>query len=126
MKREVIVPEGAPKPVGPYSPAIRWGNLVFCSGQTGVDPKTGKLVEGVEAQARQTLENLSGVLQASGTDLAHAVKTTVFLTDINDFATLNAAYGEFFPNDPPARTTVAVTALPIGALLEIEVIAAVE
>ena len=126
MKREVIVPEGAPKPVGPYSPAIRWGNLVFCSGQTGVDPATGKLVEGVEAQARQTLENLSGALKAAGTDLAHAVKTTVFLTDINDFAKLNAAYGEYFPDDPPARTTVAVKALPIGALLEIEVIAAIE
>lgn len=126
MKRDVIVPEGAPKPVGPYSPAIRWGNLVFCSGQTGVDPATGKLVDGIEAQARQTLENLSGVLKAAGTDLAHAVKTTVFLTDINDFAKLNAAYGEFFPSDPPARTTVAVKALPIGALLEIEVIAAVE
>jgi len=126
MKREVIVPEGAAKPVGPYSPAIRWGNLVFCSGQTGVDPATGKLTDGVAAQVRQTLKNLSVLLEGAGTDLAHALKTTVFLTDMNDFATMNGVYAEFFPQEPPARTTVAVKALPIGALVEIEVVAGVE
>ena len=126
MKREVIVPEGAPKPVAPYSPAIRWGNLVFCSGQTGVDPTTGTLADGVAAQVRQTLQNLSVLLKGAGTDLAHALKTTVYLTDMNDFTTMNGVYAEFFPQDPPARTTVAVKALPIGALVEIEVIAAIE
>ena len=126
MNREVIVPEGAPKPVGPYSPAIRWGNLVFCSGQTGVDPKTGKLVDGIESQVRQTLENLSGVLKAAGTDLAHALKTTVYLIDMDNFSKMNAVYGEFFPDNPPGRTTIAVKALPLGAQVEIEVIAAVE
>ena len=126
MKREVIVPEGAAKPVGPYSPAIRWGNLVFCSGQTGVDPATGKLADGVAAQVRQTLKNISVLLAGAGTDLAQALKTTVYLTDMNDFATMNGVYGEFFPQDPPGRTTVAVKALPLGALVEIEVIAGVE
>lgn len=126
MKREVIVPQGSPKPVGPYSPAIRWGNLVFCSGQTGVDPGTGKLAEEFEAQVRHTLQNLSTILKSAGTDLAHAVKTTVYLTDMDNFATMNGIYKEFFPQDPPSRTTVAVKALPIGAQVEIEVIAAVE
>lgn len=125
MKREVIVPQGSPKPVGPYSPAIRWGNLVFCAGQTGVDPATGKLAETFEDQVRHTLQNLSTILKAADTDLAHAIKTTVYLTDIDDFAVMNGIYKEFFPQDPPGRTTIAVQALPMGARIEIEVIAAV-
>ena len=126
MKREAIFSKEGPQPIGPYSQAIRWGNLVFAAGQTGTDPKTGNLVDGVQAQTRQVLRNLNVVLQAAGTDLSHVLKTTVFLADMNDFGAMNAIYGEFFPSAPPARTTVAVKALPKGALVEIEVIAVIE
>ena len=126
MERKVVVSKDAPQPIGPYSQAIRWGNLVFASGTTGVDPSTGNLVEGVEAQTRKTLENLSTVLKAAGTDISKALKTTVFLTSMNDFSLMNAVYKDFFPSAPPARTTVAVKELPKGALVEIEVIAGIE
>jgi 2-iminobutanoate/2-iminopropanoate deaminase len=126
MKREAIFSKEAPQPIGPYSQAIRWGTMVFAAGQTGTDPKTGNLVDGVQAQTRQVLTNLNAVLQAAGTDLSHALKTTVFLADMNDFGAMNAIYGEYFPSAPPARTTVAAKALPKGALVEIEVIAAIE
>jgi len=127
MQREVIVSDRAPAAVGPYSQAIRSGNLIFAAGQLGIDPITKKLVEGgVAAQTRQALENLSAVLEAAGSSLAQVVKTTVFLIDMNEFSTMNAVYAEFFPAMPPARSTVQVSALPLGGLVEIEVIAVAE
>lgn len=123
-KKEVIIPAGGAKPVAPYSPGIRMKRFVFTSGQIGLDPSTGKLVEGgIEAETRQSLMNLKGVLEAAGSDLAHVLKTTVFLNDIDDYAAVNAVYAEFFTADPPARSAVQVAALPIGALVEIEAIA---
>jgi len=127
MQREVIVSDRAPAAVGPYSQAIRSGNLIFAAGQLGIDPITKKLVEGgVAAQTRQALENLSAVLEAAGSSLAQVVKTTVFLIDMNEFSTMNAVYAEFFPAMPPARSTVQASALPLGGLVEIEVIAVAE
>jgi 2-iminobutanoate/2-iminopropanoate deaminase len=125
-RREVILPENAPRPLGPYSHGIRMGRWVFASGTTGADPSTGKLVEGgVEAQTRQALTNLAGTLKAGRTSLAQVVKTTVFLTDLGAFATMNKVYAEFFPADPPARSTIQVAALPGGAAVEIEAVAVV-
>ncbi len=126
MPREVIHTDQAPAAVGPYSQAIRVGNLVFTAGQVGIDPVTGQLREGLEAQTRQIMANLQAVLQAAGTDLAHVVKTTIFMTDLSAFKQVNAIYGEYFPADPPARSTIQVAALPLGALIEIETIAVVE
>ncbi len=126
MPREVIHTDQAPAAVGPYSQAIRVGNLVFTAGQVGIDPVTGQLREGLEAQTRQIMANLQAVLQAAGTDLAHVVKTTIFMTDLSAFKQVNAIYGEYFPADPPARSTIQVAALPLGALIEIEAIAVVE
>jgi 2-iminobutanoate/2-iminopropanoate deaminase len=114
----------APAPVGPYSQAIRVGGFVFCSGQVGLDPATGKIVAGgVAEQTRQVLENLTAVLASANLTLAAIVKTTIFLIDIDDFATVNAIYGERMGTPPPARSTVAVAALPLGARVEIEAIA---
>ena len=124
MTREVIATDKAPAAVGPYSQGIRAGNLLFTAGQLGMDPATGKLAEGgIEAQTRQALTNLSAVLEAGGTSMAHAVKVTVFLQDMGDFQTMNGVYAQFFATDPPARTTVQVAALPLGGLVEIEVVA---
>ncbi len=113
----------APKPVGPYSPGIRVNGFVFCSGQAGVDPKTEKLVEGIENQTRQVFSNLKAVLQAAGSDLSRVVKTSVFLTHIEDFKKMNAIYADMFGNHKPARTTIEASDLPLGALVEIEMIA---
>jgi 2-iminobutanoate/2-iminopropanoate deaminase len=114
----------APAPVGPYSQAIQSSGFVFCSGQVGIDPATGTLVEGgVAAQTRQVLDNLAAVLAAAGLTLDAIVKTTIFLVDIKDFATVNAIYGERLGAPPPARSTIAVAALPLGARVEIEAIA---
>ncbi len=111
----------APKAIGPYSIAIQTDGFVFCSGQTGIDPATSELVAAdVEAQTRQVLTNLKNVLEAAGTSLEKVVKTTVFLIDMADFAKMNAIYAEFFPSTPPARSTIAVAALPKNALVEIE------
>jgi 2-iminobutanoate/2-iminopropanoate deaminase len=124
MTRQIVTSPSAPKALGPYSHANRLGNLVFCSGQLGLDPASGALMEGgVQAQTRQALANLSAVLQAAGSSLQRVLKTTVFLADMNDFAAMNAIYGEHFPTQPPARTTIAALALPKGALVEIECIA---
>lgn len=123
-KRTVISTELAPRAIGPYSQAIRVHNLVFCAGQTPIDPATGKLIEGdVAAQTRRVLQNLGAVLDAAGTSLARVVKTTVFLTDMTNFKAMNEVYAEFFPEHPPARSTIAVAALPLGAQVEIECIA---
>lgn len=126
MQRQVIRSNSAPAAIGPYSQAIRAGQFVFASGQLGLDPITGKLQDGVEAQTRQALANVSAVLAASGSSIDKVVKTTLFLANMADFATVNAIYGEHFANEPPARSTVQVAALPLGGLVEIEVIALVD
>ena len=123
QQRNIIQTQHAPAAIGPYSQAIRAGDLIFASGQLGLDPQTGKLQEGVEAQARQALANVKAVLQAAGSSVDRVVKTTIFLADINDFAKVNAVYGALFQHEPPARSTVQVAALPLGGLVEIEVIA---
>ncbi len=124
MEIKAIHSDQAPRAVGPYSQAISAGDFVFCSGQIPLDPATGKLVGGgIEAQTRRVLQNLKAVLEATGSDLAHVVKTTVFLTDMGNFQAMNAVYAEFFPTHPPARSTIAVRGLPLGALVEIEAIA---
>ncbi len=122
--KKVVSSADAPAAIGPYSQAIGAGQLLFCSGQLPVVPKTGDLVaQDASAQARQVLENLGAVLKTGGSSYAHVVKTTVFLTDLNDFAAMNSVYSEFFPDAPPARSTIQVAALPKGAKVEIEAIA---
>ena len=123
--RQTIHAQGAPAAIGPYCHAKRCGDLLFTSGQLGLDPETGALPQGVQAQAKQSLANLGAVLAAAGMGFENVVKTTVFLADINDFAAVNEVYGQVFAQDPPARSCVAVKTLPKNALVEIEVIAAV-
>lgn len=124
MTRRAVSTSAAPGAVGPYSQAITTDDLVFCSGQVGLDPATGELVAGgVEAEAERVIRNLEAVLDAAGCTLADVVKTTCFLADINDFATFNAVYARFWPDPPPARSTFGVAALPRGAQVEIEAIA---
>lgn len=122
-KKEIVVTDKA-KAIGPYSAAVRAGSFVFCSGQLGLDPATGNIVEGgVEAETRQAFVNLTNILEAAGSGLDLIVKTTVFLRDINDFARMNAVYGAYFQSDPPARSAFQVAALPRGAAVEIEAVA---
>ena len=125
--REVVATTSAPAAIGPYSQAVKLGNLVFCSGQIALDPKTGQLVGGgdVAAQTRQVLANLAAVLEAAGTTMSQVVKTTIFLADMGDFAVVNQVYGESFPSAPPARATVEVSRLPRDARVEIDAIAVV-
>jgi 2-iminobutanoate/2-iminopropanoate deaminase len=124
MTRHAISTSGAPAAIGPYSQAISSGEYVFCSGQLGLDPATGDLVEGgVEAQAERALRNLTAVLDAAGMTFGDVVKTTVFLARIEDFAAVNGIYAAFMPDPPPARSTFSVGALPKGGLVEIEAIA---
>jgi len=124
MDRTIVSTDKAPGAVGPYSQAVIVGDLVFTAGAIALDPKTGELVgEEIGAQTRQVLKNVQGVLEAAGSSLDQVVKTTVFLTDMGNFAQMNSVYAEFFPSHPPARSTVQVGALPKGALLEIEAIA---
>ena len=120
---QTISAQNAPAAVGPYCHAKLAGNTLYTSGQLGLDPATGALAQGVEAQARQALENLGAVLKAAGMDFSDVVKTTVFLADINDFAAINAIYAEYFTGEAPARSCVQVAALPKGALFEIEAVA---
>ncbi len=116
---------GAPTAIGPYSQAIDTGQLVFVAGQVGIDPANGELVDGgVEAQAERALRNIQAILDAAGLTMADVVKTTVLLTDIADFNAVNAVYARFVSDPPPARATYAVAALPRGALIEIEAVAA--
>jgi|SRR5579872_418607 len=123
MKTPVHSP-AAPKPLGPYVQAIAGNGMLFCSGQIAIDHTTGKLIDGdVAAQTRRALLNLAAVLSAGGASLRDVVKTTVFLTDMNDFAAMNQVYAEVFGESPPARSTVAVAALPAGARVEVEAIA---
>jgi 2-iminobutanoate/2-iminopropanoate deaminase len=124
MTRQAISTNGAPGAVGPYSQAIASGDLVFCSGQLGLDPVSGELVDGgVEAQAERALRNLEAVLDAAGLSFHDVVKTTIFLADIADFAAVNAVYARHMPDPPPARSTFGVGALPKGGRIEIEAIA---
>ena len=124
MKQQVISTTKAPAAIGPYSQAIRVGNLVYTSGQIPIDPATGALVEGgIKEQTRQSLLNVQAILAEAGLSLSDVVKTTVFMADMNDFAEMNSVYAEFFAQPYPARSAVAVKSLPKGALVEIEVVA---
>lgn len=123
MTRHAVSTTGAPAAIGPYSQAIALDGFVFCSGQLWLDPATGELVEGVEAQAERAMRNLAAVLDAAGLTLADVVKTTIFLADMADFAAVNAVYGRHVPDPPPARSTVQVAALPKAGRVEIEAIA---
>lgn len=122
---EKILTADAPAPIGPYSQAVRAGDLLFCSGQVALDPATGELAgTDVAAQTHQAMKNVAAVLAAASATFANVVKTTIFLVDMNDFAAVNEAYGGYFSHDvAPARSTVAVAALPRGARVEIEVLA---
>jgi 2-iminobutanoate/2-iminopropanoate deaminase len=124
MKREVIRTDAAPKAIGPYEQAIKVDGLVFTAGQIPIHPKTGNIVEGgIVPQTRQVLENLKGVLEASGSSLDRVVKATVFLKNIADFAAMNEVYAEYLGDAKPARSTVAVADIPRGALVEIDLVA---
>lgn len=125
MKESINV-QGAPAAVGPYVHAVKTGELVFLSGQLGLNPADGTLPEGIEAQTLQSLENLKTVLEGCGSDLNHVVKTTIFLADIADFGTVNEIYAKYFCEELPARSCVEVAALPKGGLVEIEVVAALK
>jgi len=123
---DYIASADAPKAIGPYSQAVRAGNLLFASGQIALDPATGNLVEGdFEKQARRVFENLRAVLTAAGTTFASVARATVYLTDLGNFQTLNSIYAEYFGDHKPSRSTVGVAALPKGAAVEIDLIAAV-
>jgi 2-iminobutanoate/2-iminopropanoate deaminase len=125
-QREPVRTGAAPEAVGPYSQAIRAGDLLFVSGQIPLDPSSGELVkQDAPGQAKRCLENVSAICEAAGTSLANAVRLTVWLTDMNDFARVNEAYGEFFEGDPPARVAVQVSALPKGADVEVDAIVAI-
>ncbi|MFA5689022.1 MAG: RidA family protein [Kiritimatiellales bacterium] len=124
MKKEILLTETAPAPIGPYSQAVRAGNLIFCSGQIPVNPADNTIPDGIEAQTKQVLANLNAVLMAAGENFSSVVKTTVFLTDMNDFPAMNKIYAEYFnKHHSPARSTVEVSQLPKDVLIEIEAIA---
>jgi 2-iminobutanoate/2-iminopropanoate deaminase len=125
--RQAVSAPNAAKPIGPYSPAIRAGNLLFVSGQVGFDPATGALIEDdISAQTDQVMRNIGALLEAAGTDFAHVVRTTVFLADMGEFAAMNAVYARYVVDPPPARSTVQVAALPRNARVEIDVIAVID
>ena len=122
--RKIVTTDAAPQAVAAYSQALVVGTFVYTSGQVGLNPETGTLVNGgVEEQTRQALENVSAVLEAAGSHLDLAIKNTCYLADMSDFAAFNEVYGSFFPSDPPARTTIGVSALPQGARVEIDTVA---
>lgn len=127
MGKKIVHTDHAPAAVGPYSQANVVGNLVYTAGQIALVPETGRMLDGdVAAQAELVLKNLTAVLEAAGSSLENVVKTTVFLNDINDFATVNGVYAQYFKENPPARSAVQVAALPLGALVEIEAVALIE
>ena len=126
MERQIIATENAPAAVGPYSQAVRSGDLIYTAGQLGLDPESGHLAAGgIQAQTRQALTNVQAILEAAGTGMANVVKTTVYLQNIAEFGAMNEVYAEFFPAAPPARSAVQVAALPLGGLVEIEAVAIV-
>jgi 2-iminobutanoate/2-iminopropanoate deaminase len=123
--RDIVLTDRGPKPIGPYSQAIRTNGFLFVSGQVALDPKTGEMTGGeIRQQTERVFENIKVILEAAGSNLHHVVKTTVFLKDMNDFSTMNEVYAKYFTLAPPARSTVQVARLPKDALVEIEVIAA--
>ena len=127
MGREAVSSPNAAKPIGPYSAAIRAGNLLFISGQVGFDPATGVLVNGdVSAQTDQVMRNIASLLAAAGSDFSHVVRTTVYLADMNEFAKMNEVYARYVVDPPPARSTVQVARLPRDARVEIDVIAVID
>jgi len=122
--KDVVLTDKGPKPIGPYSQAIKSGGFLFASGQVALDPRSNEFSAGdIRQQTERVLENIKGILEAGGVNLHHVVKTTVFLKDMNDFAAMNEVYGKYFTSAPPARSTVQVARLPKDALVEIEVIA---
>jgi 2-iminobutanoate/2-iminopropanoate deaminase len=122
--KDVVLTEKGPKPIGPYSQAIKSGGFLFASGQVALDPRSNEFLAGdIRHQTERVLENVKAILEAGGANLHHVVKTTVFLKDMNDFAAMNEVYGNYFTSAPPARSTVQVARLPKDALVEIEVIA---
>ncbi len=122
--KKIIHSNSAAAPVGPYSQATLAGGFLFCSGQIAIDPRDNSVLKGsVEEQAELVMKNIQAVLQAGGLDFSHIVKTTIYLTDMNDFAKVNEVYGRYFVSEPPARSTVAVSALPKGVNVEVEVLA---
>ena len=124
MTREVVATQNAPGAIGPYSQGIKAGNMVFVSGQTGVVPQTKQFAGNTVAeQTAQALKNLQAILEAAGTDMAHVVRTSVYLVDMATFSEMNSVYATFFPENPPARSTIAVRSLPLDALVEIDLIA---
>ena len=124
MQKQIIATDQAPKAIGPYSQAVRAGNLVFLSGQIPLDPKTGEALLGdIADQTRRVMDNLGAVLRASGASFREVVRSTIYLTNLADFAKVNEVYGGYFPTEPPARATVQVAALPRGASVEIDMIA---
>ena len=124
MELEIISTDKAPAAIGPYSQAVKCGNMLFCSGQIPLDPGTGEVVKGdIAVQAGQVMSNIAAVLSAAGTGFDSVVKTTIYLVDMADFAVVNEVYGRCFPNHKPARSTVAVKSLPRAVMLEIDVIA---
>lgn len=123
MSKKVVKTELAPGAIGPYSQGIDLGNMIFFSGQIPLNPKSGEMPEGIEAQTKQALENVKGLLESQGLDFSNVVKTTVFLDSMDDFATMNGIYAEYFVEPYPARSAVEVAKLPKGALIEVEVIA---
>ena len=123
LKIKIINSKKAPAAIGPYSQALVVGEFVFCSGQICIDPKTSNLVQGIENQTKQILENLKNILEEVSSSLDKVIKTTIFLTNINDFQKVNEIYGRYFSSHKPARSTVCVASLPKGALIEIEAIA---
>jgi len=124
MGKKIIATQNAPAAVGPYSQGVMAGNLVFTAGQIAIDPATGKIVEGaITEQTHQVMTNLQAILTTAGTSLDNVAKTTVFLQDMDDFSEMNQVYGRYFEGEPPARSTVQVTKLPLGVLVEIEAIA---
>jgi 2-iminobutanoate/2-iminopropanoate deaminase len=124
LNKEIVFTEAAPKAIGPYSQAIKVGGFIFTAGQGGMDPKTGEIVAGgIEAETRQVLTNIKNILEAAGSSMDLAVKTTVYLRDMQDFTAMNGVYATFFPTNPPARTTVQAAALPRGIAVEIDTVA---
>jgi len=123
---KIISTGDAPVAVGPYSQALAVNGFIFCSGQIGIDPKTNKLVDGIEKQTRQVMDNLKEVVSAGGSDFNHVVKTTIYLLDMNNYGLVNQIYGEYFTDNKPARATIEVSRLPKDCLIEIDAIAVVK
>ena len=126
MNKEVVSTDNAPKAIGPYSQGQKIGNLVFTSGQIPLDPKTGTLTTEIKAATKQSLENVKGILEASGSSLDNVIKTTVFIKNMDDFKVVNEIYATYFTSNPPARSCVEIAKLPMDALIEIEAIAYVD